>query len=122
MKKISDFAEKIVQELAPVPSRPNYIQVASTATTAGMGKRPILKIRPDYESEEPGVKLEGVEPGGPADQGGLNAGDLIVEIAGKSVRNLNAYMTVLSQHKAGEPLLLTVERAGKKLQLKVVPK
>ncbi len=122
MKKIADFSEKIIQELATVPSRPNYIQVAGGTQTASMGKMPVLKIRPDYQSEEPGVKLEGVEPGGPGDLGGLKAGDLIVEVSGKSVRNLNAYMTAMMQHKIGEPLVLTVERAGKKLQLKVIPK
>jgi len=56
-----------------------------------------------------------------AAKGGLKAGDLIVEIAGRPVTNLNTYMAVMSQQQPGQPLNLTVMREGKKVQLKVMP-
>jgi S1-C subfamily serine protease len=62
-----------------------------------------------------------VSKDGPAAKGGIKEGDLIVEIAGRPVTNVNTYMAVMSQQRASEPLAVTVMREGKKLQLKVVP-
>ena len=63
----------------------------------------------------------GVADNGPAALAGIKAGDIIVEMAGKSVSNLNTYMVIMAQQKSGQAMEVAVVREGKKLTLKVVP-
>jgi hypothetical protein len=122
MRRITDYAEKIIAELATDKDRPVYVEVAGSFTPGGGGpKGPRLGIAPDYEEDKKGVVVGSVSKDGPAEKGGIQKGDLIVEIAGKAVTNINTYMAIMGQQKSGQPLEIGVLRDGKKLQLKVVP-
>jgi hypothetical protein len=121
MRQIADLAEKVILTLASDPQRPEYVQVASSFTPSTAGKGPRLGIMPNYDETKEGVLVGGLTDGGPAAKGGLKAGDLIVELAGKSVKNLNTYMVIMAQQRSGQALEVGVLRDGKKLKLKVVP-
>jgi S1-C subfamily serine protease len=79
---------------------------------------PVLGILPDYSYEGTGLRLEGVSPGGVAEKVGLKEGDVIVEIAGKPVKNITGYMSAMGTQKPGNTIDVVVERKGKKLTLK----
>ena len=68
-----------------------------------------------------GVRLSDVRPGGPADQAGLKAGDIIVEFAGQKVSNLQDYSDALIGAKVGQSVPIAVEREGKKVTLTITP-
>ncbi len=121
MGRIADLAEKVIVDLAGTTKRPEYVKVASDFAPSPGGKIPRLGIMPNYEEQREGVLVGGVADGGPAAKAGIKAGDLIVDIAGKSVTSLNIYMAVLGQQTRGQPLAVGVLRDGKKLTLKVVP-
>lgn len=121
LKKITDLAERTITELSTLTPRPEYVYVPSTFAP-GMGKGPRLGIMPNYESGKPGVQVAGLSEGGPAAAGGIKVGDLIVQIAGKAVTNINTYMAVMSQQRGGQAVEIDVIRDGKKVTLKVVPK
>ena len=76
---------------------------------------------PDYTEGKEGVLVDGLADGGPAAKGGLKVGDRIVAIAGKPVGNINTYMVIMAQQKAGQPVDVVVIRGDKKLTLKVTP-
>ena len=80
-----------------------------------------LGVIPDYAAGETvkGVVLSGVRPGGPADQAGMKAGDVLVELSGKPLGNIYDYMFVLRQAKPGDKATAVVERGGKRLELVV---
>jgi hypothetical protein len=120
MRKIVGLAEDVLRYLATVEERPQYVKVAGGPTTP-MGNVPRIGIRPDYGDDQEGVLLGGVTEGGPAARAGLKEGDRIVEVAGKPVKNLEAYMVLISGHKKGEPLELGIVRDGKKMAVKVMP-
>ena len=52
---------------------------------------------------------------GPADKAGLDRGDVIIEVAGKKVRDVRDTLNQISQHKPGERIDITVIRNGKTL-------
>jgi len=52
---------------------------------------------------------------GPADKAGLDRGDIIIEIAGKKVRDVRDTLNTISEHKPGEQIDITVIRDGKTL-------
>ena len=76
---------------------------------------------PSYGDSGEGVLLSGVSDGGPASKAGLKEGDRIVEIAGKPVRDINAYMGLLATQKRGNPIDIAIVREGKKLTIKITP-
>jgi hypothetical protein len=75
---------------------------------------------PDYAGDSrPGVLLAGVRPGSPAEKGGLQRGDLLVELAGSPIRNIHDLMFVLRGAKAGETATAVVERGGERVEVQV---
>lgn len=77
---------------------------------------------PDYSGDtkgKDGVLLAGVRPGGPADQAGIQRGDLLVKLGTHDVRNVEDFMFVLRNSKPGETTTAVVMRDGKRLELKV---
>jgi len=64
---------------------------------------------------ERGALIKRIESGGPAYQAGLEAGDVVIDIGGRPVRNLHDLHDELARHKAGETVALRVWRAGRTL-------
>jgi Peptidase family M28/PDZ domain/PA domain len=118
MRKIVDMSEEIVQHLATVGERPDYV-AGKVQTRGGGGNGPRLGITPTYNDEKEGVLLSGVADDMPAAKAGLKAGDRIVELAGKPIKNVQTYMDVMSSQKAGNTLEAVIERDGKKMTVKI---
>jgi serine protease Do len=57
-----------------------------------------------------GVVVAGVEPGSPADEAGLQRGDVVLEINRESVANEGAYRKALKKIEKGKTVLLLVRR------------
>ena len=66
-----------------------------------------------------GVFVQSVQPGGPAEKAGLKEEDIIVAVNGKTVRNGNSLVDIVSVTPVGTPLDLTVVRDGKRQSYKV---
>jgi S1-C subfamily serine protease len=76
---------------------------------------------PDYTAEAKGLLLGGVVGGGPAEQAGLQKGDLIVEIAGQTIANIYDYTYALELLKIGQPASVTYVRNGERRQTTLTP-
>jgi aminopeptidase YwaD len=76
---------------------------------------------PDYAEQIEGVKLSGVRPGSPAEKAGIKAGDIIVQLAGKAVKNVYDYTYTLQDMKPDETVSVIVLRDGQKVELKLTP-
>ncbi|MGH7669575.1 MAG: PDZ domain-containing protein [Gemmatimonadaceae bacterium] len=66
-----------------------------------------------------GERLTGITPGSPAEKGGLQAGDVVVEFGGLPVTDLTTYSQALFAHKPGDVVPVVVVRAGQRLTLSV---
>jgi Zn-dependent M28 family amino/carboxypeptidase len=120
MERVLDMAADVIQDLATEKNRPQYVKLARPA--GGMpGDFPKLGIRPDYTDDKEGVLVGGVTDGGPAARGGIKDGDRIVELGGRTVKSLEAYMSVLAGGKKGQEIEVVVVRGGKRVTLKVTP-
>jgi hypothetical protein len=120
MRRIVDLTEDLLSYLATTKERPEYQQIKSQSSQRYTNV-PRLGFQPAYGQEGDGVLVEEITEGGPAAKGGIKKGDRIIEIAGKPVKNLEAYMSVMGGQKRGETLELTVLREKKKVTLKVKP-
>lgn len=82
---------------------------------------PRLGIRPNYGDDKGGVLVDAPVEGGAAAKAGIKAGDRIVELGGKPVKDLEGYMELMSTQKAGVALDIVVIRDGKRTTVKVTP-
>jgi hypothetical protein len=122
MVRIADLVQDLTERLMVQEKKPEYVAVKTPGTTGRPGNIPRLGIAPgDYSGVEPGVMVGAVSPAGAAEKAGLKAGDLIVSLGGKPIKDIGTYMTVLGAHKRGTPIEVGVVRDGKTLKLKATP-
>ena len=99
-----------------VPSRDSSL---SSSSSSGYGSAYLGTI-PDMTPHDKGLRLTGVREGSPADQGGLRAGDVVVEIDGKDIGDIYAYAYALQAKKPGDEVTIVVQRGGEQVTLMVV--
>ena len=89
----------------------------------GVGVQPnrLPKNLADETGQETGLLLISVEPGSPAEKGGLFLGDTIIALAGQPVRHLDDLTGNLGGDAIGKTLLVSVFRAGQVVDVPVVP-
>jgi C-terminal processing protease CtpA/Prc len=122
LERIAKFARAIVQDVASAPERPDFSRVERKEQGGGRDSmRAYLGSIPDYATEVKGVKLSGVRGGSPAEKGGLRGGDVIVEFGTQKIANIYDYTYALDAVKIGQPVKMTVERDGKRVELTVTP-
>ena len=68
---------------------------------------------------QPGILVAQVEPGSPADQAGLQSGDVITALDGQMVRSIRELAGSLTQYQPGQEVTLTVLRNGEQMDIKV---
>lgn len=73
----------------------------------------------DEAGQETGLLLVGVEPGSPAEHGGLLLGDVIVMLGGERVRHMDDLMAALSGDRVGTAIPARVVRGGQFVDLSV---
>lgn len=71
-------------------------------------RRPWLGVFP--QPLEKGVLVAGVVPGGPADESGIEAGDIVLFLNGEEVPSRRTFYQRLWQGKAGDVVALTIYR------------
>jgi S1-C subfamily serine protease len=77
---------------------------------------------PDYTTEVDGLLLSGVVAGGPAEEAGLQKGDIIVEFAGQSIKNIYDYTYALDAVKVDVPVNVVIVRDGEQKKLSITPR
>jgi hypothetical protein len=119
MRKIVELTEDVLDHLTTVKERPEVVSLPRPTRGPGPGGGPTLGIRPGYGEDVEGVLVGGVTPGRPAAKAGIQEGDLIVEIGGRRIKNLEGYMVQLRNFRKGDTVDVAVVRGGKKVMLKV---
>ncbi len=61
-----------------------------------------LGVVPDFAFAGPGVRLEGVVPGSPAEAAGLRAGDVLLAVDGKELAGLKTALGAAQVPDAGD--------------------
>ncbi len=122
--KITKLAMLMTKELASVEplKLPVYKEAQRPKEQQRSGFRVFLGTIPDYaQGDIEGVKLSGVSAGGPAAKAGVKAGDIIVKLAGKELKNIYEYTDVMGVLKPGEKTQITVKRGTEVITLDVTP-
>jgi hypothetical protein len=122
--RVVRYATRIIASVADASDPPTFAKVE--AQTRGRGARDGMRLStgtiPDYASEAKGLLLGGVSAGGPAEQAGLQKGDLIVEIGGQSIANIYDYTYALDVMKPDVAVKVVFLRDGEKKETMLTPR
>jgi hypothetical protein len=123
LDRIVDFAVAIVKRIGETAEAPPFTKVDQLKDSGAgrAGVRIFTGTIPDYATDVKGLLLSGVIGGGPAEQAGLQKGDVIVEIAGQTIANIYDYTYALDVLKIGEPAKVVYVRNGEKKETTLTP-
>jgi putative serine protease PepD len=86
--------------------------VADTLIAGGKVQHAYLGIQVSDAANDGGAKVNTVVSGSPAASAGLQAGDVITAVAGKTVTNADGLTAIVNSYKPGDKVTLTVTRNG----------
>jgi hypothetical protein len=116
--RVLDYAARVIRELADRASPLTLVAQPKPAPMSGSGTQVYFGSIPDMAAGDvPGLRVSGVSPGSPADKAGLKPGDIVVELGGVAVTDLNTYSVALRAKKPGDTVTVVVLRDGKRLSL-----
>ncbi len=120
--RVTDLALRTAQSLATREERPAFVRVNEPRPVSGgggSGYGAYFGSIPDMGEEVNGVKFSDVRDGSPAAKAGLKGGDILVEFAGKPIKNLYDFTFALRAHKPGETVKVAVLRGGQRMEVDV---
>ena len=112
-KTIEVQLEELEDETAIIPS----VDITPQKVDLGMD---ISEITADLQqkygfTESKGVVVVLITPGGPAEEAGLRAGDVILQINRTDVSSVEEFKAVLTKVEPGDTAILLISRAGRTL-------
>ena len=119
-KEVLDFAAKMVKRVDEQNEKLAFTKVKGDDARQMRAFNIYVGTIPDYgASDVNGYKLSGTSPGGPADEAGMQAGDIIVKFGDTEVQNIYDYMNALSFYKPGDAIPVVVKRGGEEISVTV---
>ena len=123
-KEIGDYAFDVMMDVINRPQSLTFQQAASEKNASSGQGRGGMKVKlgivPDFAStDNNGLGVDGVTPGGPADKGGIKKGDVIKAINGQQINNIYDYMSRLGKINPGSKITVEVLREGQKVTLDI---
>jgi len=119
--KVAALAADLARTVANRPERVAYKSAPAPAPAGDVrGSGASLGTIPDYAGDgRPGVLLAGARVGSPAEKAGIGRGDLLVELAGTEIRDIQDFMFVLRRATPGQRAPVVVVRDGRRVTLEV---
>jgi len=110
---------RVARALLDGDERPALVAAkAPPPSGEGGGYGPYLGTIPAFGGPEgPGVLLQGVAPGSPAERAGVRGGDRVVGWNGGAIASLEEYAARLFAARAGEAVRLALLRGGERLEV-----
>ncbi len=121
LTRITNYVGEIVKNINQSQAKPTYTLAKSSGQMGQVRMNVSLGTIPSYGDTTDGMVLDGVRENSPAAKAGLKAGDKVVKLAGKDVRNAMDYTYVLGSMKAGEEYEVELIRGTERMKLKIIP-
>ncbi len=120
--KIARLMGLITRKLVAAEQPPKFVkQEGLQEETPRVSIRVYLGTLPNYAGGVDGCLLDGVTEGGPAYAAGVRAKDIVVELAGRKIENVNEYSIVMGELRPGKETTISVRRDNEILKFKLTP-
>ncbi|MBX2951866.1 MAG: M20/M25/M40 family metallo-hydrolase [Leadbetterella sp.] len=117
MKLITNYVIQLVSHLDELPK----IDFKKTSNPHANATRSSFKVTmgvmPDYSYSGKGLKIDGVSEGRPAEKAGIQAGDILLKVGDREIKDVYSYMEVLNTSEKGQTVPVIVNRKGEEVKL-----
>ena len=115
------FIETVADDIIQADARPTFQKAPMRSRSGRFGVKVRMGFMPEPlgTSDKPGVGVLEVSDDQPAQKAGMQAGDRIIAIDGKPVKDIMDYMKVLRPFSPGDEVEITVRRNDRDLTLKL---
>jgi hypothetical protein len=118
---VSALVAGVAERVAERPSRLTLQRIEApppAAREGGYGA--YLGTVPDFAPVDFGVRLSGVRAGSPAEQAGMQKGDVLIRFDGEEIKDLYVFTDALRSHAPGDTVEIVVLREGEEVPLVAV--
>ena len=116
---VAYLAERPGKLTVTIASAPARAQPAAAGGAPGGTRRVSFGTVPDFAFAGPGVRVDGLVDGSPAAKAGVKVGDVILEIDGKPVADLQAFSDRLKALSPGQTIAVRLGRGPETVTLRV---
>jgi hypothetical protein len=123
LDRVVDFAVALASRVGDQPDVLAFAKVEQAQQSGGgrAGVRIFTGTIPDYATDVKGLLLGGVIGGGPAEQAGLQKGDVIVQIGEQTIANIYDYTYALEALKVNVAVKLIYMRGTERKETTLTP-
>lgn len=118
-EKVLHYVSDIAFNIDTAREKPEYVNVPRKDKGTRRGWKVYVGTIPDYAADIEGLRLSGVSEGGPAQKGGLQSGDIMIDFGGRKISNIYDYVYALQEHVPGDVVEIIVKRNDEEIKLQV---
>ncbi len=120
-REVVNLVLRVAEDMADDSARPAFTKAVASMPMGAAGDRQGVRVSlgivPDFAEDSAGLRISGTRPGSPAEEAGLQANDIIIKYAGKTVKNIYDFTFLLGQGRPGEKVEIVVKRGEKEVTL-----
>lgn len=117
---LKEASEYLANRIEPLTVTLSSAPAPAESNKPAEKRKTSLGTIPDFSYKGEGVRIDNTLPGSPAQQAGLQQGDILIQLAGQPVSDLASYAAILRTLKAGEKTELQYQRNGKLNKIEVM--
>ncbi len=122
LDRVVDFAVALASRVGQQPETLAFAKVDQVQQGGGRaGVRIFTGTIPDYATDVKGLLLGGVIGGGPAEQAGLQKGDVVIQLGEQTIANIYDYTYALEALKVNQPVKVIYMRNGERRETTLTP-
>lgn len=120
MEWILDHVKSVVIELDQMDLTEIEFRESTSGQPQMMNREgATLGVMPDYSFSGGGFRVDGVREGQPGNMGGLEAGDVIIQLGDFTVTDIYSYMEALSEYEKGDQIVVVIMRDGSEMNIEI---
>lgn len=117
---VSALVAGVAERVAERPTRLTLQRTEAPPPAREGGYGAYLGTVPDFAPVDFGVRLSGVRAGSPAEQAGMQKGDILIRFHGEEIADLYVFTDALRSHAPGDTVEIVVLREGEEVPLVAV--
>jgi Zn-dependent M28 family amino/carboxypeptidase len=122
LDRVVDFAVALAARVGQQAEALAFAKVDQVQQGGGRaGVRIFTGTIPDYATAVKGLLLGGVIGGGPAEQAGLQKGDVVIQLGEQTIANIYDYTYALEALKVNQPVKVVYLRGGERRETTLTP-
>jgi len=102
-----------------IPSN-SAARVAKEIIATGSSRTPLMGVQLDPSYSDIGARVSSVTPGSGAEQVGVEAGDIVLAVDGRTIEDATELVVAIRSYAPGDTIMVDLERDGRPVQVEIV--